>query len=252
MTQSSPQSLYLNGQLTRFRESLDLANLPSNSPPHLAYQYLQILVARISVFTVSREILGLTKGLLTNLTLSPVSPLHHIFASLVATSLTELLDRAETQIEAYASIKEMDDAIASGQIINRSTSGSGWDTAIRDLLHQTKAPTPAPSGPEQNSSTVQPNMAGLQHLAAAAVGEREVADAKPSSSSGNETVPQSATDVKHDVTAAMAAASEAAAAQATAAAAQKQLQSSSGNSNGNANPYDPSALLKDGFMTALT
>lgn len=195
--------------------------------------------------------MGLTKELLTNLTLAPISPLHHIFASLVATSLTELSDRTETQNEAIPSIKEMDDAIANGHIIHRSPNGTGWDAAIRDLLHQKKAPTPPPSGPEQANSVIQPNMVGLQHLAAAAVGEREVADAKPSHSGSNEATSQSATDVKHDVTAAMAAATEAAAAQATAAAAQKQLQNSSGNSNGNAIPYDPSALVKDGFMTAL-
>lgn len=89
-------------------------------------------------------------------------------------------------------------------------------------------------------------MAGLQHLAAAAVGERESADARPSSSNGgNGTIPQSQ-EVKHDVTAAMAAASEAAAAQATAAAAQKQMQTVSGSTNGG-NDFDSSALVKDGF-----
>jgi hypothetical protein len=198
------------------------------------------------VFTASKEILSLTKELLDNVRNSQISPLHHIFASLAATSLTELSDRVETQVEAHTAIKEMDDAILNGQIIYRVPNGTGWDSAIRNILHQKKAPSPPNTASERTSPAVQPvqpNMAGLQHLAAAAVGERDSADARPSSSAGNQ-------DLKHDVTAAMAAASEAAAAQATAAAAQKQMQSSSGSNGGNS--YDPSALVKDGFMSALT
>ncbi|KAF2468487.1 uncharacterized protein BDR25DRAFT_55263 [Lindgomyces ingoldianus] len=250
MTSSSPSSLYLNGQLSRFRESLDITNLPKNSVPYLAYQYLRIIVARLSPYTASNDHLTLTRDLLGNLMSGPVTPLHHIFASLVATSLMELSDRVETQVEAHASIKEMDDAISNSQIVHRSADGASWDTAIRDLLRQKKAPTPSTS-PGQSSTTAQPNMAGLQHLAAAAVGEREGADAvRPSSSGGSGPLPPPS-DMKHDVAAAVAAASEAAAAQATAAAAQKQLQNSSGNGNGG-NNYDASALVKEGFMTALS
>lgn len=245
MTSTTPTFLYLNGQLSRFRESLDISTLTTNSPPQLAYQYLRILVARLSVFTASKEILSLTKELLDNVRGSPITPLHHIFASLAATSLTELSDRVETQVEAHTAIKEMDDAISNGQVIYRVPNGTGWDAAIRNILHQKKALSPNTTSELTSPAVqpVQPNMAGLQHLAAAAVGERDSADARPSSSAGTQ-------DLKHDVTAAMAAASEAAAAQATAAAAQKQMQSSSGSNGGNS--YDPSALVKDGFMSALT
>jgi hypothetical protein len=237
MTSTSAPSLYLNGQLARFKESLDLTNLLSNSPPHLAYQYLRIIVARLSLFTAPSDILALTKELMANLIHPPISPLNHILGSLVATSLTELADRPETQLEALNAIAEMDDAIANGSIVHRGVDGPGWDAAIRDLLHQKKAPST-----EQQGSGTQPNMAGLQHLAAAAVGEREGADAgRPASSGGNGAL----TETKNDVTAAVAAASEAAVAQATAAAAQKQLQNSAAQS------YDPTALVKDGFMSSL-
>lgn len=141
----------------------------------------------------------------------------------------------------------MDDALSNGHIVHRISNGSGWDTTIRNLLHQKKPFTPPNTATERTSPAAQPNMAGLQHLAAAAVGEREGADVRPTSSGGNGPTSQPTQDsIKHDVTAAMAAASEAAAAQATAAAAQKQLQNVSGNSNGG-NPYDSSALIKDGF-----
>jgi hypothetical protein len=243
---SSPETLYLKGQLSRFWESLDCANLPNSSPPQLAYQYLRILVARSTTSTSSKETLHLTKELLSNLTNSAITPLHHIFARLVATSLIDLADRLETQVEAHASIKEMDDTISNARIVLRIPNGSGWDTAIRNMLHHKKAPTPPPTSHERTSPATQPNMAGLQHLAAAAVGERDSVDARPNSSSANGAMTQPSDDSKHDVTAAMAAASEAAAAQATAAAAQKQLQNALGNGNGG-NPYDPSALVKDGL-----
>ncbi|KAF2193374.1 hypothetical protein K469DRAFT_745006 [Zopfia rhizophila CBS 207.26] len=253
MTSASPSSLYLNGQLSRFRESLEITNLPSNSPPYLAYQYLRIIVARLSPYTPSNDILTLTRDLLGNLVTGPITPLNHIFASLVATSLTELSDRVETQVEAHASIKELDDAVANGHVVYRSADGPGWDTAIRDLLHHKKGPSSMTTSPEQPNAAAQPNMAGLQHLAAAAVGERESADGTRPTSSGGNGATQPPPDVKNDVAAAVAAASEAAAAQATAAAAQKQLnEARKGSGNGNGNTYDPSALVKEGFMSALT
>ncbi|KAF2267512.1 hypothetical protein CC78DRAFT_541480 [Lojkania enalia] len=249
---SSPASLYLNGQLSRFKESLDISNLVPSSAPYLAYQYIRIVVARLSEFTSSNEVSNLARELLGNLNNSPITPLHHIFASLVATSLGELADRVETQVEAHAAIKDMCDAISNGRIIYRSVDGTGWDTAIQDLLHQKRTATPPPIASEQQGSATEPNMAGLQHLAAAAVGERESADGpRPNSSGGNGALPP-VSDIKHDVTAAIAAASEAAAAQATAAAAQKQLNETRKSSgNGNGTPYDPTTLVKEGFMTGL-
>jgi hypothetical protein len=245
LTAVSPSSVYLNGQLTRFRESLEITDLPPNSSPYLAYQYIRIFVARLSESGSSSEILTLTKELLGNLASGPISPLHHIFASLVALSLTDLSDRVETQVEAHASRKEMTDGLAKGQIIHKSFDNLGWDVAIFDQL-QRKPLNPATMMHEQTSPATQPNMAGLQHLAAAAVGEREGADAKSASSSGNGITATNLPEHGDDLTAAMKAASEAAQAQATAAAAQQQLQGSPTN-GGSGNNYDPSALVKDGF-----
>lgn len=84
-------------------------------------------------------------------------------------------------------------------------------------------------------------MAGLQHLAAAAVGEREGADARPVSSGNSGNVSQQS-KIEHDLSAAMAAANEAAKAQATAAAAQQLSASPNGNGS---NTFDPSGLTKD-------
>jgi hypothetical protein len=214
---ASPQAIYLEGQLNGFRESIEITTLTSTSPPYLAYQYLRLYVARLSPHTASfTELLDLTQILLGKLIVGPITPLHHIFANLVATSFTELSDRTETQLEAYASIKEMSDALSNGQILCPSSDGLGWDTAIRDML-QKRAPTPPNTHPENS----QPNMAGLRHLAAAAVGERESVDVRPSTPH----------KLEPDTSAAMAAANEAARAQATAAAAQEQLP---GSPNGNA------------------
>lgn len=214
---ASPQAIYLEGQLNGFRESIEVTPLTSTSPPYLAYQYLRLYVARMSPQTTSStELLNLTQVLLSKLIIGPVTPLHHIFANLVATSLTELSDRTETQLKAYASIKDMSNALSNGQILSPSSDGLGWDTAIRDML-QKRAPTP-PNSHQENS---QPNMAGLRHLAAAAVGEREGVDVRPS------TPPK----VEPDTSAAMAAANEAARAQATAAAVQEQLSRSPNGNN---------------------
>lgn len=135
----------------------------------------------------------------------------------------------------------MSDALDNGEIIYRSSDGLGWDTAIRDLLHQKRALTPPLNAPDHTSPVSQPNMAGLQHLAAAAVGEREGADARPASSGGNGTASQQS-KVDHDLSAAMAAANEAAKAQATAAAAQQLSASPNGN---NGNNFDASGLKPD-------
>ncbi|KAF1977316.1 hypothetical protein BU23DRAFT_550647 [Bimuria novae-zelandiae CBS 107.79] len=244
LSATSPSTKYLNGQLTRFRESIDISNLPGNASPHLAYQYLRLLTARLSNFSPSVELLTLTKDLLRNLAHGRVTPLHHIFVSLVATSLGDLSDRLETQIEAHASMKELADGIANESIINMSSDNLGWDAAIRDLLHQKRGSIPSHSAPEQPSP--QQHLAGLQHLAAAAVGEREGTDVRPTSSSGNaHATPAPANDLSAAIAAATEAAKAQAQAQDTGTAAQH---GSSPNNGGNGNPYDTSALVKeDGF-----
>ena len=152
----------------------------------------------------------------------------------------------ETQVEAHANIKEMSDSLDNGQIVHRSTEGYGWDAAIHDILHQKKAPTPPGTLPDQ-TSPAQPNMAGLQHLAAAAVGEREGADARPSSSSGNGAAASNQSRVDPDLQAAMNAANAAAKAQQAMAAAAEQEMPDASTNGGSSNNYDTSALIKDGF-----
>jgi hypothetical protein len=188
--------------------------------------------------THSAELLSITKDLLVRLLNGATTPLHHVFAGLVATSLTELSERLETQVEAHASIKEMNDALNNGHIIQRSSDSLGWDVALQDLLHQTRAATPPPGASDQTNPAPQPNMAGLQHLAAAAVGEREGSEARPTSSGGNG-VASSQLKIEHDLSAAMAAANEAAKAQATAAAAEQLSASPSANGG---DTYDSSGF----------
>lgn len=250
---TSPESIYLNGQLTGYRESIDITDLTTNSPPYLVYQYLRVFVGRLSSQNVaSAELLGLTRELLSNLSSGAITPLHHVCASLVATSLAELSDRVETQIEAHAVIKEMNDALNNGQVLHRSLDHVGWDSAVRDILHQHQAATPPMNAiPEQTITASEPNMAGLQHLAAAAVGEREGTEARPVSSGDNGSHEQALASAEHDLSAAMAAANDAAMAQATAAAAQQQLTASSPDSK-SGNNFDSNPLKQDDFMVSLS
>lgn len=268
LTATSPTAIYLHGQLTRFQESLEISNLIESSPPHLAYQYLRTLVARISDRSPSAEILTLAKDLLGSLQNAAITPLHHAFASLVATSLADHSERVDTLVDAHASIKDMSDALANGRIVHKSLDGFGWDAAIRDMLYHKKLFSSATlTLPEAHSNPVlEANMAGLQHLAAAAVGERlDGVDTRPVSSAENRplssqlnkdgmngSVGNNGSKVEHDLQAAISAANEAAKAQATAAAAQEQLSSASvGIGGDHANGFD-SALVKDGFMSAVS
>lgn len=249
LSATSPATRYLNGQLSRFRESIDISTLPNAASPDLAYGYLRLLTARLSNLNSSAEMLVLTKDLLRNLSSSSrVTPLNHIFVSLVATSLADLSDRLETQIEAHAAMKELTDGIANESIMQKSSDDCGWDTAILGLLQQKKGSIPSHNGPEQPSP--QQHLAGLQHLAAAAVGEREGADARPTSSSGNThaTPAPPRFDNDNDIAAAVAAATEAAKAQGQAQDPLVSVQQGSPNIGANVPPYDSSALVKeDGF-----
>ncbi|KAF2116271.1 hypothetical protein BDV96DRAFT_47079 [Lophiotrema nucula] len=234
-TISSPAYNLTDGALLRLRESLDISNLPPNSVPHIAHVYTRILISRLSTFVSAAEVLSQTKELLGLLLNSPSSPIHQVFAKLAAISLNELADRVETQVEAHTGIKELSDAIASGRIVPRAAEGSGWDASIQEILHQKQAPTPTSA--REHASTG-PNMA-LQHLAAAAVGERDSTDGpRPTSSNAN-----GASELQPDIAAAIAAASEAAAAQVaqqTAAAAQQQMDAklpSNGNNQEDAKAF---------------
>lgn len=250
---ASPESIYLHGQLSGYRESIDITDLTNNSPPQLAHQYLLVFVGRMSAQNLSSaELLGRTKELLGNLSSGAITPLHHVCASLVATTLVELSDRVETQVEAHAAIKQMSEALNNGQILHRCPDHHGWDSAVREVLHQKQPPTPTTNSfTEQTNSVPEPNMAGLQHLAAAAVGEREGTEARPVSSSGHVSHEQALASAEHDLSAAMAAANDAAMAQATAAAAQQQLTVSSPDAKGR-NNFDSNTLKQDDFMASLS
>lgn len=251
---ASPESIYLNGQLSSYRESIEITDLTNNAPPHLASQYLRVFVGRLSAQnTPLAELLAGTKELLSNLTSGAITPLHHVCANMVATSLVELADRVETQVEAHAAIKEMSDALSNGQILHRSLDHHGWDAAVRELLHQSQDPTPPTNTyPEQTNAAPESSMAGLQHLAAAAVGEREVTETRPVSNGGdNGSHERSLANTEHDLSAAMAAANDAAMAQATAAAAQQQLTVSSPDAK-NGNNFESSASKQDEFMASLS
>jgi len=74
LTNNSPEQVFLNGQIARFKESIDITDLVDVSPPHLAYRYLRILAARQSVQTPSKLLLSLAKDLLHSLISTQITP----------------------------------------------------------------------------------------------------------------------------------------------------------------------------------
>ncbi|KAK8203446.1 hypothetical protein BKA81DRAFT_94513 [Phyllosticta paracitricarpa] len=149
------------GQLERFHETLPV-------DPHplilLAYWHTRLLIARYGPVLDSAELLnaaGVIANLLQSNAVTFASPYHH-FGALAALVLGELTERDDTRDEALRQLAELESALHR----LKTDDDASWDATIRFYVTKKRASVHGEAA-AGNSTTL------LEHLAEAAVGERE-------------------------------------------------------------------------------
>ncbi|KAI9769092.1 MAG: Glucose-responsive transcription factor [Geoglossum simile] len=166
----------LNGEIDRFRESID-STIHSLNLVRLSYWHVKLLLKRHTAASEPYDLLGPAQRLasILNSPTTPITPLNHHFAALAALTLVELADMPETKEGAWKGIQDLHEALDKRRGFLVREDGVGWDSAVRDLiLKKRQQQQSGGSGPLSG------NHGGLQHLADLAVGERGSTVATPS------------------------------------------------------------------------
>ena len=167
----------LNGEIDRFRESID-STIHSLNLVDLSYWHVKLLLKRHTATSEPYDLLGPAQHLVAilNSPSTPITPLNHHFAALAALTLVELVDMPETREGAWKGIQDLHEALDKRRGFSVREDGIGWDGAIRDLIVKKQQQ-------QQSGGSGSGSHGGLQHLADLAVGERGP-PAGPSSSTG--------------------------------------------------------------------
>jgi hypothetical protein len=166
----------LNGEIDRFRESID-STISSLNLVHLSYWHVKLLLKRHTPASEPYDLLGPAQRMasILNSPSTVITPLNHHFAALAALTLVELADMPETKDGAWKGIQDLYEALDKRRGFSVREDGVGWDSAIKDLiLKKRQQRQSGGSGPLSGSH------GGLQHLADLAVGERGSAPTVPS------------------------------------------------------------------------
>jgi len=255
----------VNGELERFREGVEDKQDSYSQLYQLCYWHLRLLIGRTPPLVVPLSLLESAMritSLLNNNQSYPHSPFHHHFAAHAALTLSELLELDETRQRAHEGFMELDEAIESHRALAVRDGSAAWDSALREFMGRKKASLHNPSAA---SAT------GLQHLANAAINEREGNSERPGTrggegqTNGNEDAKPAGSNAALIAAAVAAAAaagqanndssvqdatSAAQAAQATAQAASAHLQL--GRSiGGGIESYDPTLVARNGYLVVL-
>ncbi|KAH0545226.1 hypothetical protein FGG08_000680 [Glutinoglossum americanum] len=167
----------LNGEIDRFRESID-STISSMNLVHLSYWHVKLLLKRHTPASEPHDLLGPAQRIasILNSPSTPITPLNHHFAALAVLTLVELADMPETKDGAWKGIQDLHEALDKRRGFFVREDGVGWDSAVRDLiLKKRQQQQSGGSGPLSVSH------GGLQHLADLAVGDRGSASTAPSS-----------------------------------------------------------------------
>ncbi|KAI9805989.1 MAG: Glucose-responsive transcription factor [Phylliscum demangeonii] len=165
----------LRGETERWREGISTEALKSSTTLQLAYLHVTLLVAHSKPTTEPSEMLSWCVQM-TNLLRSsstPITPLHHHFASMAAATLIGLADVAETSEDALSALSAVREALDRWRIVMPPHGeGSGWEGVIRELVlrKQPRQQTQQHPQQEQTAHAAENPQGGLQHLADLAVG----------------------------------------------------------------------------------
>lgn len=124
------------GEIDRFRESVESMLLGAPNLVHLCYWHVRLLVLRLTSSTTPHELLTPASRMasILNSSHTMITPLNHHFAALAAMTLCELCEFEETRKGAEEGIREIAEALGSHRGLMSKENGTGWDSAIRELV----------------------------------------------------------------------------------------------------------------------
>ena len=231
-------AISVQGELDRFRESVDKL-IGHAATVQLAYWHARLLVVCLHPSSSPQDLIlpaQRISALLNQAGNASLTPLSHHYGLLATVTLAELAGLPETREEAFQGIDELEAAFSTLKTEPSASGAMGkgseesWQSAILDLLEKKKV---------QVFNDGQGPILGLQHLADAAVGERNGEDGVMGTSGMNGAASTSVTAMQNSSSATVSAAAAAAAA-ATAVAAQQRMQE-----------FDTMALARQGYLTAF-
>jgi len=124
------------GEIDRFRESVESMLLGNPNLVHLCYWHVRLLVLRLTSSTTPHDLVEPAARManILNSAHTMITPLNHHFAALAAMTLCELHEFEETRARAGDGIKDMMEALGSNRGLMSKENGTGWDSAISQLL----------------------------------------------------------------------------------------------------------------------
>lgn len=103
---------------------------------HLCYWHVRLLVLRLTSSTTPHDLVDPAARManILNSAHTAITPLNHHFAALAAMTLCELVEFEETRSKAEDGLNDMVEALGSHRGLMSKENGTGWDSAISQLV----------------------------------------------------------------------------------------------------------------------